>query len=141
MNLKVKRLRKNARLPLKATAGAAGFDLFVAERVDDYTTAQIRYLSGIAVEIPPGYCGLLFPRSSVVRTPMRMANAVGVIDSDYRGEITAVFDNHITPGNTYRTGDRFAQLVIVTLPDVEITEEEELSRTARGFGGYGSTGL
>lgn len=140
MKLKVKRVRANARLPLKATESAAGLDLFVAERVDDCTTAQVRYLSGIAVELPPGYCGLVFPRSSVCRTPLRMANAVGVVDSDYRGEIAAVFDNHILPGNTYKKGDRFAQLVIFPLPDVEIREEEELSETARGCGGYGSTG-
>ncbi len=95
--------------------------------------------SDIAVEIPAGYVGLLFPRSSVCKTGLRLTNSVGVIDSDYRGGITAVFDYNKS-GEQYKVGDRFAQLMIVAAPYVVFHEAKTLSKTARGEGGYGSTG-
>jgi len=100
---------------------------------------MIEYGTGIAVEIPPGHVGLIFPRSSIFHTGLILTNSVGVIDSGYRGEIKAVFK---APGHydIYRIGERIGQLVIVPIPDVEYEEADELSETERGTGGYGSTG-
>ena len=95
---------------------------------------------GVAVEIPEGYVMLLIPRSSTWKTPLRMPNSVGVIDSDYRGEVCALLQNthHLTW--TVEAGERLVQGVIVPVPSVQIQEVEELSETSRGVGGFGSTG-
>jgi dUTP pyrophosphatase len=103
------------------------------------------------VEIPEGHVGFLYPRSSIFKTSMRLTNAVGVIDSDYRGEIRFNFDNtHEWFGNFYKwaprhiayyEGDRIGQLVIMPIPKVEFEEVDELSSTDRGEGGFGSTGV
>ena len=147
MQIKFRKIRLDAKAPQRATDGSAGYDLFAAQ-VESLDFGMLRCRSGIAVEIPRGFVGLLFPRSSIVRTHQRTANAVGVIDSDYRGEITGVFDlfpdwsgnnPHYAP-TIYRPGERFVQLVIVPIPEVEYIEVEELSATERGAGGYGSTG-
>ena len=91
------------------------------------------------MEIPPGHVGLVFPRSSCYKHGMLLSNCVGVIDSDYRGEVTAVFlGTH--DDVSYEIGDRIAQLVIMPIPAVKFVEAEELSETQRGTGGYGSTG-
>ena len=96
---------------------------------------------GIAMEIPEGYVGLIFPRSSIHKTSMRLTNAVGVIDSGYRGEISAVFDvSGYDEVNFYNVGDRAAQIIIMPYPHVEFEEAEELSSTERGTGGFGSSG-
>ena len=152
----VKRLRKDAVLPQFATPGSAGMDLTaVSMHYDVYGNAWYHF--GIAIEIPQGYVGLLFPRSSCANRPLSMANCVGVIDSDYRGEVTAKFKptllfgpqllGHLwallrgrEPSRTYQVGERIAQLVIVPCPQVSVTEKLELSPTSRGEGGYGSTG-
>ena len=139
MEIKYKKVRANAVPPRQGTKGSAGFDLTVCA-VERVTTRQNCYYSGIAVEIPEGYVGLVFPRSSVCRLNDRMCNAVGVIDSDYRGEITGVFDVGYWSNRSYNVGDRFAQLVIVKIPTVEYIEAHKLSATERGAGGYGSTG-
>lgn len=99
----------------------------------------MRVHSGIAVEIPKGYAGFLFPRSGVYKTWSYLTNCVGVIDSDYRGEVCAIFST-FTGKKFYQVGERFAQLVILPVPEVEYIEAEELSSTERGAGGYGSTG-
>ena len=138
MQIKFKKLDPAAVAPKQGTPGSAGFDL--AACAFSYTSNRITYRTGIAVEIPPGHVGLVFPRSSVCKTSLRLTNAVGVIDSDYRGEITAVFDLLPERDNGYKVGDRICQLVIVPIPEVEYIEAEELSETARGAGGYGSTG-
>jgi len=97
--------------------------------------------TGIAVEIPPGYFGAIFPRSSVREKRMMLSNCVGVIDSGYRGEITFSFrlfrDSF---GAEYNPGDRIGQLVILPLPEVEFEEVLVLSESKRGTGGFGSTG-
>ena len=104
---------------------------------------QIACSFGLAFQIPPGHVGLIFPRSSVVRTDLRLANAVGVIDQDFVGEISAVFDikdtSDVVP--TYHPGDRVAQLVIMPVATVELEEVYELEDTERGTGGYGSTNV
>ena len=141
MKLKIMKLHPDAKIPHFATEGAAGLDLTAVgyewHEVDG--GYQVKYYTGLAFEIPKGFVGLLFPRSSVCRFDLSMANSVGVIDSDYRGEVSAVF--HSNRGeNTYSVGERCCQLVIVKLPKIKIEEVIELSKTTRGTGGYGSTG-
>jgi dUTP pyrophosphatase len=98
------------------------------------------YHTGLAVEIPDGYVGLLFPRSSIYKKSLMATNSVGVIDSGYRGEIMMVLKatTDVVPA-VYKEGERFAQLVIVPIPEIEVVEAEELSESDRGENGYGST--
>ena len=137
LKIKFKKLNQNAVIPKHGTAGAAGFDL-TAVRIEE-TDQFVKYYTGIAAQIPAGYIGMLVPRSSVVNTGLLMGNSVGIIDSDYVGELSAVF--YLRSGcRVYNVGDRIGQLVIVPIPEVEFVEAEELSETERGAGGYGSTG-
>jgi len=92
------------------------------------------------VEIPKGYMGLLVPRSSMSKTPLRCANSVGIIDADYRGELSIAYENVSCNDYTIFRGDRIAQLIIVPVVMVDVVEVDELSKTERGVGGYGSTG-
>ena len=139
MTIKFKKLHQEAVEPKKATSGAAGFDMkSVAVEAKPFGWV---YHTGIAIELPPGWTALAFPRSSVVKTGAMLGNSVGVIDSDYRGEIKFVFKNcsgsALAP---YVPGDRIGQLVIIPAPDIVLEEAVELSETARGEGDYGSTG-
>ena len=138
--LKYKLMSRKACRPIRSTAGAAGFDLTVAwcEQLEEDC---IKYHSEVAFEIPEGYVGLLFPRSSIYKTAQTIANSVGVIDSDYRGEVSAVMYLNEPRAQHYLVGDRFAQLVIVPQPAFELVECDELTPTERGEGGYGSTGI
>lgn len=137
LHVRFKKLHPDAKAPYQATAGSAGFDLTaVSKEENDYC---IWYGTGLAVEIPEGHVGLVFPRSSIYKTGLLLTNSVGVIDSDYRGEISAVFTN-IEFHKEYNVGDRIAQLVIMPIPAVKFEESEELTETKRGAGGYGSTG-
>ena len=138
LKIKFKKLNQNAVIPKQGTTGAAGFDL-TAVSIEKNET-MLKYDTGIAVEIPPGYVGLVFPRSSVCKTGLFLANSVGVIDSDYRGSISLVFYKPSVCIVPYLPGDRIGQLVIVPIPAVEFVEVDELSETERGAGGYGSTG-
>jgi dUTP pyrophosphatase len=99
---------------------------------------------GIALEIPEGFVGLVFPRSSIRKTKLQLSNSVGVIDSGYRGELQATFNKIITTienqKNDYKVGDRVCQLMIIPHPTIEFNEVNELSNTERGEGGFGSTG-
>lgn len=147
MKIRFKKLHPLAETPTRGTPFSAGYDLkaVALERRPILGDGRdlIIYRTGLAVEIPAGYVGLLFPRSSVCKTPLRMSNCVGVIDADYRGEISAVFDaqDHWAASRYgYLVGDRIGQLVIVPFVDVDWDESEELSQTQRGSGGYGSTG-
>ncbi len=123
---------------MKGTPDSAGFDLAAVTKSYDTPTNCVIYGTGLAVEIPKGYVGLLFPRSSVYKTSHALANSVGVIDSDYRGEVKAVFRVGKV-GSSYKEGDRVCQLVIVPCPVFEAQEVEQLSDTVRGEGGFGST--
>ena len=141
MKLKIKRLTDTAKLPIKGTEGSAGYDLFV-DSIEIFTTEHTvchKYKFGIAAEIPYGYVGLLCPRSSIWKTEQVLANSVGVIDPDYRGEIMAVMRG--VPLTHYKVGERAIQLVIVPAPELEIIETDRLSNTIRGAGGFGSTGI
>lgn len=150
-------------MPMKAHASDAGFDL-VATRVEpDEENGAIVYGTGIAVEIPKGHVGLLFPRSSIYKTDLSLTNGVGVIDSGYRGEVMFKFKGAMTfprkPSwvdrlalrlgyvrrykalpRPYHVGDRIGQLVIIPYPEIEFEKAEELSKSDRGTDGYGSSG-
>ena len=145
MKVNIKKLHPNAIIPKYAKPGDAGMDLYVADwkfHVDSIIGENVglKVDSGIAVEIPEGYVGLIFPRSSIKSTGHRLSNAVGVIDSGYRGSIQAYFDITDNSLVTYGVGDRFAQLIILPYPQIEFNEIDELSSTDRGEGGFGSTG-
>ena len=147
LKVRFKKLVENAVIPTYKTVGAAGMDITaIRTEAIDYGN-QLKAYTGIAVEIPKGYVGLLFPRSSIVTTNNRLGNCVGVIDSDYRGEITFVFDNVNINGDLisdydywYKSKDRVGQLVILPFPKIELEEVKEISDTERGTGGYGHTG-
>ena len=139
MILKVKKLHPNAIIPKYAKKGDAGMDLVVTEIIKD-TPTQITYGTGIAVEIPEGFVGLVFPRSSIRNTGLQLSNSVGVIDSGYRGEIQATFNKNGVNDTFYNIGDRCSQLVIVPTPIIQVKEMDELTETERGDGGFGSTG-
>lgn len=138
MKVKIKKLVENAVIPHYAKNGDAGLDLTATsvEQNED----KIIYHCGLAFEIPQGYFGLVVPRSSNAKKDLLLTNSVGIIDSGYRGEVTAVFLKTLFEGNFYNVGDRFAQLLILPYPKIEFEKVEELSETERGMGGYGSTG-
>lgn len=136
MQVKIKRLNDKAILPTKAHATDAGYDLYASSC--HYEDGMLHYGTGVAVEIPHGYVGFVFPRSSIANTHLTLSNSVGVIDSGYRGEIKAKFRKGGTRG--YNVGDRIAQLIIMPYPEVTFVEVDELSDSDRGEGGYGSSG-
>ena len=138
MTIKFKKLHPAAVIPKIAKVGDAGADLTAIEKEMDNYSGQIIYRTGIAVEIPEGHVGLIFPRSSIYKTSLSLTNSVGVIDSGYRGELTFRFRGYYQVA--YNVGDRIGQLVILPLPLVEYEEVEELSTTERGEDGFGSTG-
>lgn len=169
IRLKLKKLYEDVPTPKYATNGSAGLDLTAMSRFYD-KNGNVCYGTGIAIEIPEGYVGLLFPRSSITKKDIFVKNSVGVIDSDYRGEIILkcapslgfadyddVYDaryginmdqDHFdgvtylsdNSNNHYNIGDKCCQLVIVPIPKVVIHLVDELSETERGTGGYGHTG-
>lgn len=143
MELKIKRLTEDAILPIRAHKGDAGIDLTcttITQEINECGQLIIVYHTGLAIEIPEGHVGLLFPRSSIANKSLSLTNSVGVIDAGYRGEVMAKMRSttDVVPA-IYKPGERFAQLVIVPIPEVEITEVAELSETDRGEGGFGST--
>lgn len=146
MKVKIKKLNKLAVIPTYAKEGDAGMDLTaIGVEYDKDIDCEI-YHTGIAVEIPKGYVGLIFPRSSNRKTNAYMTNHVGVIDSGYRGEILVCYkqrdDMYYTEdiNTAYKRGDRIAQLIIMPYPQIEFEEVKELSDSERGEGGHGSTG-
>lgn len=136
-DIKFKLLSKNAKKPFQATTGSAGYDLFAA-KIEDRGDAVV-YYTDIATEIPEGFAGLLLPRSSIVKTGMHLGNSVGLLDRDFRGNISFVFYKR-EGCQPYNIGDRIGQLLIMPVPEVRYIEADELTETERGAGGYGSTG-
>jgi len=132
-------LDSKAQKPKFGKPGDAGADL-VATSVDFSRKNQVVYGTGLAVEIPEGMVGLVFPRSSVRNYDLVMSNSVGVIDSGYRGEIMVTFNLKNPWADIYKVGDRIAQLVIMPVPLIQYKEVDELSETQRGTDGHGSTG-
>lgn len=165
MRVKIKRITASAILPTKAHLTDAGYDLY-ADSITNDSKGNTVYGTGVAIEIPQGYVGLVFPRSSIAKKDLLLSNAVGVIDSGYRGEIMAKFKPiHVTANplklwwqifaikrqivdlgtiylhkEEYTLGERIAQLIIMPYPEVEFEEVDELSDSDRGENGYGSTG-
>ena len=140
MKIRVKKLSADAVIPSKAHASDAGFDM-TCTRFEAADGGLFTYHTDIAVEIPEGHVGLLFPRSSIYKQDLLLSNSVGVIDSGYRGEITFKFKPvHFDIKHRYQVGDRIGQLIIIPYPDIEFVEANELSDSERGEGGYGSSG-
>jgi dUTP pyrophosphatase len=138
--VKVKKLDESAIIPSYSKTGDAGMDLTITS-IKENTSLSVSYGFGIAMEIPVGYVGLVFPRSSIRSQDLILSNCVGVIDSGYRGEIQATFKK--TQGLDsikYSVGDRGAQILILPHPKIYMTQVPELSDSERGAGGFGSTG-
>ena len=138
--MKVKLMNEYAQLPTRGSKDAAGLDLHCPFHIKVPADSQKKIPLGLAVEIPKGYMGLLVPRSSMSKTPLRCANSVGVIDADYRGELSIAYENISCSDYMIFRGDRIAQLIIVPIAIVDVEEAQTLSETERGNGGYGSTG-
>lgn len=139
VKVRFKKLNPNAVMPVKAHPTDAGFDLVAVSCWRE--SGNYVYGTGLAVEIPEGHVGLIFPRSSISKVDLFLTNAVGVIDCHYRGEILFKFKAATRiPYGVYEEGDRIGQLIIMPIPQVEFEEAEELSETDRGAGGYGSSG-
>ena len=143
MEIKFKKLSEKAVMHIRGHEGDAGVDLTVTRITTEINECGQRilvYHSDIAVEIPTGYVGLLFPRSSIFKKSLAMTNSVGVIDSGYRGELMVKFraTTDVVPA-LYKEGERFTQLVSVPYLDYKMTETDELTESERGSGGYGSS--
>ena len=167
MIVNIKKLHKDAILPKYSKPGDAGLDLVAVSKVYD-KYGNVSYGTGLAFEIPFGYVGLLFPRSSNSKQDLLLSNSVGVLDSGYRGEVSFKFKpsvlfmddsdkatesddfDYIGVGKElnkgyslhldYNVGDRIGQIIIMPYPQIEFNEVEELSDTERGSDGFGSTG-
>lgn len=147
MQIKFKKLHPDAKIPSYSKVGDAGMDLTAISK--DWTKSIGGYYSeydtGVAVEIPQGYVGLIFPRSSQSNVNLLLSNHVGVIDSGFRGSIKLRFKQVIDGMGSidlkhYEVGDRVGQLIILPYPQIEPIEVDELSETTRGTGAFGSTG-
>ncbi len=142
MTLRVRRLRPEARLPARAHADDAGFDLCAAEPVRLAPGERAMVPTGIAIELPPGHAGWVVPRSGLAaRHGIALVNAPGLIDAGYRGEVRVLLLNTDREAPfEVRPGERIAQLVVARHERVEWTEQDSLEETERGAGGFGSTG-
>ena len=142
MKVKIKKLSEDAVIPKYSKDGDAGMDLTITS-VKVLDDEHIKYGFGLAIEIPKGYVGLIFPRSSIRKKGLVMINSVGVIDSGYRGEIQCTFLRTIYEngwGDVYEVGERICQLVIIPYPQINLIPVKRLSDSDRGEGGHGSTG-
>ncbi|MBR6572967.1 MAG: dUTP diphosphatase [Clostridia bacterium] len=143
MELRIKKLNSSAVIPSYGSASAAGADLYACEGAEvTIQPGETKLIhTGIAMEIPEGYVGLVYARSGIaVKRGLAPANKVGVIDSDYRGEIMVAIHNHSGEEQTIADAERIAQIVITPYLTVDFTLAEELDETDRGVGGFGSTG-
>ena len=154
MKVKIKKLHPDAVIPKYAKEGDAGMDLVAISKAKillkelDWRVQSkdnfdhIEYGTGLAIEIPKGYVGLIFPRSSIYKTNLELSNSVGVIDSGYRGEIKFKFYEALgyNDAEEYQIGDRIGQIMIIPYPEIEFEQVKELETSERGSGGYGSTG-
>ena len=143
MNIRIKKLDERATLPTYGTEFSAGADLYSlggeAVTVEPHKTVLIK--TGLAIEIPEGYCGLIFARSGLAsKRGLAPANKVGVIDADYRGEVMVALHNHLDIEATVEGGERIAQLIVQPYINVKFNEVESIGTTARADGGFGSSG-
>jgi dUTP pyrophosphatase len=140
IDVNIKKLNESAVIPTYAKDGDAGMDL-VATEILSNTTFDVTYGTGIALEVPKGFVGLVFPRSSVRKYDLTLSNSVGVIDSGYRGELQVTFKKtNGLDSLKYNVGDRIAQIMILPYPKINFKKVDNLSDSERGEGGFGSTG-
>ena len=139
MKVKIKKFHPESKIPKYSKKGDACVDLYAVSKIEDEFGNAV-YDTGLGVEIPDGYVGLVYPRSSISKTMHQLRNSVGVIDSGYRGPIKLAFWGGRSDASAYKPGDRIGQLMIMPYPQIEFEEVEELSTTERGSGGFGSTG-
>ena len=144
MDIKIKKLRESATIPTRGSKDAAGYDLYASGDQNTYPLypGKVKKIpTGVAMAIPRGYFGAIFARSGLAtKRGLRPANCVGVIDSDYRGEIIVALRNDSKEIQTFENGERIAQIVIMPYLDVDFVEADELDETERADGGFGSTG-
>lgn len=141
MKIAIKRLTKDAVLPGYATEESAGADLYATEAATIPAGEKFLVHTGVAVAIPKGYAGFIYARSGLAtKRDLAPSNMVGVIDSDYRGELMVSLRNYGKETQTVEKGERVAQLVIAPVAQAEFCETDTLDHTARGEGGFGSTG-
>ena len=143
MEIKIKRLNERAKIPTFGTEFSAGADLYCAEEheISVCSGQKCSIGTGISMEIPEGYVGLVFARSGLAcKNGLRLCNSVGVIDADYRGEIKVVLHNDSEYVREIKPGERVAQMIVMPYPKVSYIEVEELSDTVRGESGFGGTG-
>ena len=147
MEVKIKKLSQDAVVPTYAKHGDAGMDLTATSKTYD-DNGNVVYGTSLAFEIPHGYVGLLFPRSSNTKKDLILGNSVGVIDSGYRGEVVFKFKSQLSLtefrkksyNDSYEVGDRIGQIIIMPYPKVTFIEVDELGESERGNGGFGSSG-
>ena len=144
INIKIKKIKNDARIPTKSTIHAAGYDLYAcldSESVKIMPQTNIKIGTGLSFELPHGYMSLIFARSGIAtKESLRPANCIGVIDSDYRGEYIVPLFNDSNEIKTVKNNERIAQLVILPYPEISFNEVDELSTTSRGENGFGSSG-
>ena len=143
MRVKVMKLKPDATLPTRGSTSAAGYDLYACPETETVVIESgktVKVGTGLAFEIPEGYFGAIFARSGLAVKGLRPANCVGVADSDYRGEYIVALHNDSNADMVVSKGDRIAQLVVMPYLPVEFSEVEDLEKTERGAGGFGSTG-
>lgn len=143
MEINIKKLNKNAIIPNRGSEFSAGYDLYACleEPVNVKANQTVKIPTGLAMEIPVGYAGMIFARSGLsTKKGLAPANKVGVCDSDYRGEYIVALHNHSDNDAVVNPGERIAQLVIIPFLSVDFVEADKLNDTVRGSGGFGSTG-
>ncbi len=141
MKLKIKKLSANAVVPQYATEGSACFDLRAVCNAEVPAFEGMAIRTGLAVEVPKGFALMLYSRSGHgFSHGLRLSNSVGVVDSDYRGEVVVKLHNDSHTPFSFEAGDRIAQAMLVQVPQVVFEVVDELTNTARGTGGFGSTG-
>lgn len=139
MKVKIKKLNENVNIPVYAKNGDAGLD-FIATKIIKEDDNSITYGTDLSIEIPFGYVGLVFPRSSIRNYNLMLSNSVGVIDSGYRGEIMVTLKKIRTIENKYNIGDKIFQMIILPYPMIEFEISDNLSDTERGDGSFGHSG-
>lgn len=143
MEIKIKKIKPDAVIPTRGSSSAAGYDLYACIDNDIVIkpNENVKIGTGLAIAVPDGYFGAIFARSGLAaKQNLRPANCVGVADSDYRGEYIVALHNDSNESRIIKRGERIAQLVVMPFLPVEFLEVEELDETARGEGGFGSTG-
>lgn len=143
MEIKIKKIKPDAVIPTRGSSSAAGYDLYACIENDIVIkpNENVKIGTGLAIAVPDGYFGAIFARSGLAaKQNLRPANCVGVADSDYRGEYIVALHNDSNESRIIKRGERIAQLVVMPFLPVEFLEVDELDETARGEGGFGSTG-